>query len=125
MNNLRTSIAAEVKLAVEASERQFTELAAEACSNNLDELADKVAKKERVDLPEFKRKGTEDQYGHNQSVLGEIEGVMLAISKHECAKATERLQKGKTLLLKRLKAIKLPIGRNTVGRLSGITSQML
>ena len=81
MNNLRTSIAAEVKLAVEASERQFTELAAEACSNNLDELADKVAKKERVDLPEFKRKGTEDQYGHNQSVLGEIEGVMLAISK--------------------------------------------
>ena len=107
MNNLRTSIAAEVKLAVEASKRQFTELAAEACINNLDELADKVTKKARVDLPEFKRKGTKDQYGHNQSVLGEIEGAMLAISKQECAKATERLQKGKTLLLKRLKAIKI------------------
>ena len=32
---------------------------------------------------------------------------MLAISKQECAKATECLQKGKTLLVKRLKAIKI------------------
>ena len=39
-HNLQNSIAAEVTLAVAPGNRQFTELAAEAYSNTLDELAD-------------------------------------------------------------------------------------
>ena len=73
---LRITIAAEVRKALQSSRREFSELAAEACSANPDALAERAAKKARFEAPEFKRKGTKKQYLHNQGVLDEVESVL-------------------------------------------------
>ena len=99
-SGLRDTIAAEVRKALQSSKREFSELAAEACSSNMDALAEKAAKKARMDMPEFQRKGTKNQFLHNKVVLE-------ALDKNDVVHATERLKEGKKVLTKRLKAIKL------------------
>ena len=58
-------------------------------------------------MPEFQRKGTKNQYDHNQDVLNEVESALAAIEKKEIDIANERLLEGKKLIKKRMKAIKI------------------
>ena len=104
---LRTTIAAEVRKALQSSRREFSELAAEACSANLDALAERAEKKARLETPEFKRKGTKKQYLHNQGVLDEVESALVALDTQDVARAKDSLNADKKLLLKRLKAVKI------------------
>ena len=106
-DSLRATIAAEVRKALQSSRREFSDLAAEVCSTNLDALATRAAKKARVDMPEFKRKGTKNQYLHNRGVLDEVESALGALANDDVDRATANLNAGKTLLLKRLKSIKI------------------
>ena len=106
-DSLRTTIAAEVRKALQGSKREFSLLAAEACSTNLDALAARAAKKARVDMPDFKRKGTKNQYFHNRGVLDEVESALVALGSNDVEQAKENINTGKKLLLKRLKAIKI------------------
>ena len=104
---LRTTIAAEVRKALQSSRREFSELATEACSANLDALAERAAKKARLETPEFKGKGTKKQYLHNQGVLDEVESALVAFDTQDVARAKDSLNAGKKLLLKRLKAVRI------------------
>ena len=106
-DSLRTTIAVEVPKALQGSKREFSVLAAEACSTNLDALEARAAKKARVDMPDFKRKGTKNQCLHNRGVLDEVEPTFVALGNNDVEQANENLNAGKKLLLKRLKAIKI------------------
>ena len=70
-------------------------------------LAARAAKKARVDMPDFKRKGTKNQYLHNRGVLDEVESAHVTLGNKDVEQGNVNLNAGKKLLLKRLKAIKI------------------
>ena len=53
----------------------------------------------RVDMPDFKRKGTKNQYLHNRGVLDEVESALVALGNNDVEQANENLNAGKKLLL--------------------------
>ena len=68
----------------------------------MDAFAEKAAKKAQLDMPEFQRKGTKNQFLHNNGVLEEVESALVALENNKVQHATERLKEGKNMLIIRL-----------------------
>ena len=66
-----------------------------------------AAKKARIEIPEFQKKGTKNQYNHNNDVLTEVDAAIAALDKDDVDAARERLKEGKKIIQKRLKAIRI------------------
>ena len=68
----------------------------------MDAFAVKAAKKAQLDMPVFQRKGTQNQFLHNNGVLEEVESALVALENNKVQHATERLKEGKNMLIIRL-----------------------
>ena len=79
------------------------QLSADNCAT-LDALANK---KSRVEKPQFKSKGNEQQFDHQLKILDVVDGAATAIESQQVDKALSLLQDGKSEIESRMKLIKL------------------
>ena len=108
MDSIRRSIAEEVSKAIAGSKRELTEISAEACASSLSELTTKAAKAARTSLStEWKSDGNKRAYRNNEEVLEHITTAEHQLEKGNVDFAVESLKAGKSLLLKRMKHIRI------------------
>ena len=100
-------ITGQLKEVIETEDRKAVQSTRRGTDQDLDQLAEKAAKKARLEIPEFKKKGTKEQLMHSKDVLDEMNSALAALEKNDVQLAKEKLEQGKTLVKKRLKAIKI------------------
>ena len=100
-------ITGQLKGVIENEVRKAVQSTRRGTDQDLDQLAEKAAKKARLEIPEFKKKGTKEQLMHSKDVLDEMNSALAALEKNDVQLAKEKLEQGKTLVKKRLKAIKI------------------
>ncbi len=107
-SNIANTVKAEVKAAIDASRQVFTEEAAEACSQQLDELSAKAAKIARKNIPgSFKKDENKHVFTKGTEVLESIEEAERHLGKEKVDRALESLKSGKTVIKTLLKHVKL------------------
>ena len=100
-------ITGQLKGVIEMEVRRAIQGTRRGAEEDLDRLAEKAAKKARLEIPEFTKKGTKEQYIHGKDVLDEVDAALGALDRNDVELAKEKLKQGKKLLEKRLKAIKI------------------
>ena len=108
IKQLKGDIKTEIQKQFASAKRDFQQANVSIPSDALvEDLAERAAKKARVEIPTFKRKGNQKQYEHNRDVLEEVNGAISLLDSGETEKAKKRMEDGKKIIMKRQKLIKI------------------
>jgi len=81
--------------------------AEEICEQNLHKIHQHLEKKQKINNYEFKKEGNKKMFDHSVEVLNSIDSALESMEKGKIEETKDYLEKGKELVLQRIKVVKL------------------